>query len=248
MNERYDASRVIAVILIGGSGYRFGGSTLKQFVQVMGKDMFVYTADAFQQHARIDEIVLVCPKGWREYVTNQCDKFRLFKVRHIVEGGCTRQESGYNAVKFLKPLYKDNPVVIEHDGDRVLIDECVISRCIESCCQHGNAWACMNSSDYIVEGTPDRIIGNLRTGVKRQTLRTHSPCAFRLDDLYAIYKHCEDNGIDDMCIPCDIALDMGIVVHPVASTTQNGLKLVTQEDFEIIKLVLEHRHKVDAKE
>lgn len=231
---------IIAIILIGGSGERFGAEIPKQFTKVLGKDMFIYTTEVFQNNIHVDEIAVVYPHGWQKYVTGQCEKFKLTKVKYIIEGGKTRQDSGYNAVKYLVNLGYNNPLILEHDGDRILVDNNIINKCIECCRKNGNALACINSSDYIIEGTPANIVGNIKTKVKRHTLRTHTPCTFYLNDLYKIYEFCKDNNINNMSMPCDIALDMGKKVYPVNSTTKNGIKLVTQEDFEIIKLIIEN--------
>lgn len=232
---------IIAVILIGGSGKRFGSSLPKQFTRVNGKDMFVFATEEFQKNKLVDNILIVYPKGWRNYVTQQCEAFHLSKVIHLVEGGDTRQASGYNAVKYLIQQGYDNPMILEHDGDRVLIDQRIIDNCIACCRKNGNAWPGIMSTDYVVEGSLQAIEGNLKTKIKRNTLRTHTPCAFYLNDLYKIHQYAEKNCITDMCTACDTALDMGMTIYPVPSTTQNGIKLVTQEDFEIIKLILANR-------
>ena len=139
---------VIAVILIGGSGVRFGSETPKQFLQIEGKDIFVYTTEVFQNHPWVDSILLVYPKGWRE---------------HVAES-----------------------------------DSGVISDCIACCRENGNAWPGVMSTDYVVEGSLRGIVGNLRTAVKRDTLRTHTPCVFYLQDLLRIHQYAEDNDIDNI--------------------------------------------------
>ena len=189
---------VIAVILIGGSGVRFGSETPKQFLQIEGKDIFVYTTEVFQNHPWVDSILLVYPKGWREHVAESCQRHGLTKVEHLVEGGSTRQESSCNAVKYISLQGYGNPMILEHDGDRVLVDSGVISDCIACCRENGNAWPGVMSTDYVVEGSLRGIVGNLRTAVKRDTLRTHTPCVFYLQDLLRIHQYAEDNDIDNI--------------------------------------------------
>lgn len=46
---------IIAVILIGGSGHRFGGDIPKQFAKICGKDVFIHTAEVFQKNGAVDE-------------------------------------------------------------------------------------------------------------------------------------------------------------------------------------------------
>lgn len=52
-----------AIILAGGVGSRFGADRPKQFVEVLGKPILVYTIEIFQNHPEIDAIEVVCVKS-----------------------------------------------------------------------------------------------------------------------------------------------------------------------------------------
>ena len=49
----------IAMILAGGSGTRLGADRPKQFVEILGKPVLVYTIEIFQTHAEVDAIEIV---------------------------------------------------------------------------------------------------------------------------------------------------------------------------------------------
>ena len=50
-----------ALIFAGGSGTRMNSrSKPKQFLQLYGKEIIIYTLENFQNHKEIDNIVVVC--------------------------------------------------------------------------------------------------------------------------------------------------------------------------------------------
>ena len=48
----------IAVVFAGGSGVRMGSGIPKQFLEINGKPIIVYTLQLFQYHDKIDKIYL----------------------------------------------------------------------------------------------------------------------------------------------------------------------------------------------
>ena len=87
----------IAVIFAGGVGQRMhSGSTPKQFLELHGKPILVYTLEHFQRNPRIDGIILVSVEGWIDYCRELLQKFRLTKVSAIVPGGSNGYESAFH--------------------------------------------------------------------------------------------------------------------------------------------------------
>ena len=52
-------NKVIGVILMGGSGVRFGSTLPKQYVLVRGEELFLHVAKAFDDNPVVDEVVFV---------------------------------------------------------------------------------------------------------------------------------------------------------------------------------------------
>lgn len=78
----------IAVIFAGGTGQRMNtASKPKQFLELHGKPILVYTIEHFQRHPLIDGIVLVCLKDWVDYARALVEKWQLSKVDEIIFGG-----------------------------------------------------------------------------------------------------------------------------------------------------------------
>ena len=55
----------IAVIFAGGVGARMNTvSRPKQFLELNGKPIIIYTLELFDNHVDIDAIIVVCVEGW----------------------------------------------------------------------------------------------------------------------------------------------------------------------------------------
>ena len=88
----------IALIIAGGSGERMKQDIPKQFLTVMEKPVIVYTLEAFQKHAEIDCIAVVCINGWEQILWAYAKQFNITKLKYVVPGGDCGQASIRNGV------------------------------------------------------------------------------------------------------------------------------------------------------
>lgn len=78
----------IAIIFAGGSGSRMKTvSKPKQFLELNGKPVIIYTLELFDNHPEIDGIVVVCIEPWISFLMKQLKKFEISKVGAVVPGG-----------------------------------------------------------------------------------------------------------------------------------------------------------------
>ena len=119
----------VALIVFAGKGTRINSSIPKQFIKINGKDLVVYTIEKFENSRYIDEIILVTHKDYVDYVKDLVLYYRLNKVRYIIQGGETRQESVKKGLE--KSRYSDDDIILIHDGDRPLVDDNIIKNNID---------------------------------------------------------------------------------------------------------------------
>ena len=130
----------IAVIFAGGTGQRMNSKTIpKQFLELYGKPILVYTLEVFENHPEIDGIVLVVLESWRDYSEGLISKYKLSKVKAVVAGGDSAFLSQRKGLEKVKELYGEDAVVLIHDGVRPLVDNSTISKNIESVMKRGTA-------------------------------------------------------------------------------------------------------------
>lgn len=131
----------IAVIFAGGTGQRMNtASKPKQFLELHGKPIIIYTLEYFQKHSQIDDIIVVCLSSWIDYCKDLLYKYHITKVLKVVPGGNSGQESIFNGLEAAHQISNDkNTVVLIHDGVRPLINEKLITDCIDMVKNEGNA-------------------------------------------------------------------------------------------------------------
>ena len=79
--------KTIAIIIAGGVGKRVGADIPKQFIEIEGKPILIYTLEAFDKYDAIDEIEVVCIESWIDELKKMISFYNLKKIKYIVPGG-----------------------------------------------------------------------------------------------------------------------------------------------------------------
>ena len=183
----------VALIIAGGIGSRMHQEIPKQFINVYDKPVLVYTMEAFQRHPMIDAIEVVCLDGWHDILWAYAKQYGITKLKWVVSGGKTGQESIRNGVYFLEDKCSPEDIVIVHDGIRPLVDDTVLSDVIIKCEQYGNAVTAMPYNEQIF--VADDEISTVKY-IPRETLRRVStPQAYRYDLLDEKYHEAFEKKI-----------------------------------------------------
>ena len=224
----------IALIIAGGRGSRMGQSIPKQFISVYDKPVLIYTLESFQRHPQIDAIELVCIDGWQEAVWAYAKQYNITKLKWIVDGGATGQESIRNGVYNLEGKCAPDDIVIVHDGIRPLVDETVVADIISKCKKYGNAVTSMpyNEQIFVID---DEI--STTKYIPRETLRRVStPQAYNFQLLDEKYHEAfeKEIGIYGSSYTNTMMVELGVRLYFAAGSDKN-IKLTTQDDLELFK-------------
>lgn len=226
-----------AIIIAGGSGHRMGQSIPKQFINVYDKPVIIYTLEAFQRHPQVDAIEVVCIEGWQEMLWSYAAQFDIDKMKWIVPGGNSAQESIRNGVFGLRDICQPEDVVIVHDGIRPLIDEEVLSDVILKCRQFGNGVTSMPYNEQIFIKQDEYTT---RQYIPRDTLkRVSTPQAYRFEKLIWAYETAfrENIGIGTATYVNTLMVELGETLYFAAGSDKN-IKLTTKDDLELFKSYL----------
>ena len=109
---------IAALLTAAGSGSRMGQDIPKQFMHVENKPLIIHTMEAFQRHPSIDAIIVVTLPAWTEVLNAYANKPGITKLRWVVPGGATGQESIRNGLMALKEELSPDDIVMVHDGNR----------------------------------------------------------------------------------------------------------------------------------
>ena len=229
----------IAVIIAGGSGNRMGQDIPKQFINVYDKPILIYTLESFQQHKEIDAIEVVCIDGWHDIVSAYARQFNIDKVKWIVSGGESAQESIRNGVYNLEDKANNDDIIIIHDGIRPLIAQEVLTDVISKAKQYGNDVTSMpyNEQIFVIDEDNKNMT---KKYIPRETLRRVStPQAYKFDLLDAKYHEAFEKkiGIYGSSYTNTMMVELGVPLHFALGSDKN-LKLTTKDDLEIFKAYL----------
>ena len=129
----------IALIIAGGTGHRMKQDIPKQFLNVFDKPVIIYTLEGFQRHPEIDAIEVVCLDGWDAVLWAYAKQFQIDKLRWVIPGGETAQESIRNGIFALRDVCAPDDILVIHDGIRPMVEDYVLSDVLLKCRQYGNA-------------------------------------------------------------------------------------------------------------
>ena len=185
----------ICIVIAGGSGHRMGQEIPKQFISVCDKPIIVYTLEAFQKHPQIDMIGVVCIEGWIDVVKAYSNQYGISKLKWVISGGSTGQESISNGVYKLEGICRDDDIVIIHDSIRPIVTEEVISDVIRVANERGSG---ITSTPYNEQVFIVNELDNNKSEkfVNRDKIRrVATPQAYRFDMLDRAYHKAFENDI-----------------------------------------------------
>lgn len=229
----------IAIIIAGGSGSRMGQDIPKQFINVYDKPILIYTLESFQKHPQIDAIEVVCIEGWHEVLWAYAKQFGIDKLKWVVSGGRTGQESIRNGVFNLEGKVNEMDNIVIHDGIRPLVEPSVLTDVISKCSKYGNAVTSMpyNEQIFVIDEDDETIT---RRFIPRETLRRVStPQAYKFKLLDEKYHEAYEKeiGIYGSHYTNTMMVELGVVLHFAAGSDKN-IKLTTKDDLELFKAYL----------
>lgn len=230
----------IAIIFAGGTGQRMNTRTVpKQFLELHGKPIIVYTIEQFQRHPMIDGIVVVMLESRIGHFNDLARRYGLDKVAAVVPGGDSGQASIYNGLKKASELFSADSTILIHDGVRPLIDEKTITSAIECVKKYGSA---ITVSPAIETITLEDGAGKVGQIIERSKCKlAKAPQCFVLGDILAAHERAIAEGKSDFIDSASLMQYYSHDLYTIEGSPEN-IKITTPYDFYIFRAI------VDAKE
>ena len=231
----------IGVIFAGGVGKRMNSRVKpKQFINVYGKPIIIHTLELFDNHEEIDAIAVACLEDWIPYLEELLEKFNIKKVKKIVPGGASGQESIYNGLKAAEKIAGgEKSIVLIHDGVRPLIHAKTISDNIASVQEHGSAITSVTVKETVLVVSKDNSIDSVP---KREDTRlARAPQSFYLDEIIGAHRKAIAENKLDFIDSCSMMQYYGKKLYLIEGPQEN-IKITTPDDFYTMRALL------DAKE
>ncbi|MBL4624999.1 MAG: 2-C-methyl-D-erythritol 4-phosphate cytidylyltransferase [Flavobacteriales bacterium] len=206
-----------------------GSITPKQFIELNGKPILMYSILAFFDFDTSIETIIVLPENQLSKWERLC-KQHSFQIPHrVVEGG---SERFYSVKNGLDSISEEGLVAI-HDGVRPLVNSNTIARCFEGAESEGNAVPVVG-----VYETIRKVEGNTSYTVSRNDYKlVQTPQCFKVDLIKAAFEQeYEPNFTDD----ASVAEANGVSIHLVEGNREN-IKITTPSDLLVAEAFLAHR-------
>lgn len=225
----------VALLTAAGSGTRMHQDIPKQFIHVDNKPVIIYTMEAFQNHPSIDAILVVTLESWSAVLWAYAKQFNITKLRWVVPGGATGQESIRHGLDVLKQELSDDDVVLVHDGNRPMISSEIISDSLATFARCGSAVAVIPCTEVVFES--DDGHSSCVSTQRERLFRTQTPHTYRLGDLYGAHLEAEKRGISNTAASCMLMKELGKMTY-FSKGSEENLKITTLDDLKIFKALL----------
>lgn len=224
--------KTVAIIPAGGKGLRIGitdksNAVPKQYLKIWGKELIIYTLQTFQKNKLVDKIIVAAEPEYFDLLVRLVKKYKLTKLKLIVEGGVSRQDSVYNAL--LSSGAEPNDLIVVHDAARALLPDDILTNAINTAMKKGNALVCIKAKDTLIKGkrTVEEYLN------RDEVYYVQTPQIFKYKDLLsAMNKAYKEKfiGTDESILVKRMRKKVNIVDGSIFN-----FKVTTGEDVELIK-------------
>lgn len=230
----------IAVIFAGGVGRRFKNSDVpKQFVEVFGAPIIIHTLRIFDNHPEIDKIYISILPSHKEYMQRLIKEYGIQKVKGIVNGGETGQDSIYNGLMLAANENPLDSLVLIHDGVRPIVSSDTISNNIKLARVCGNAITCTPCTETILvskNGTTPDIIP-----YRSETYSAQAPQTFVLGEIINVHNivRKQKTRYEDLVDSCTLYKKLGKETFMVYGNFGN-IKVTNPMDIYVLEALLKY--------
>ncbi|QQY79124.1 2-C-methyl-D-erythritol 4-phosphate cytidylyltransferase [Keratinibaculum paraultunense] len=226
----------IGIILAGGIGSRMGiVDKPKQFIDIYGKPIIVYTLETFDNHPEIDYIGVVCLDEWMDDLKILLRKYEINKVKWLIKGGMSRQESVYNAIIAISKDVNDDDILVIHDSVRPLVSHKIISNNISSAKQFGATDTVIPSTDTIIKSLDGLQIHEVPN--RSELYIGQTPQSFKFELIKRAHETAIESNKLNSTDDCQLVLDLGEKVKLVMGDKLN-FKITSFDDLLLLKAII----------
>ena len=223
------------LLMMGGSGTRFGASIPKQYIKVNDRPIFSYILEGYNKLPDVNKIIIVSHADWVDYVEEIAEEIGADKLYKVVTGGDTRSESVKNGLICASEYSKDDDVIRIHDATHPYVDKKGTKEVIQAVKEFGGATLASFNYDTVYKMDDDHILTNIEP--RFNIVAGASPEAFTFRKIYDIYMNSSKEELESMTSAGAIALHYGITMKVIKANVIN-LKITYADDMELfVKLI-----------
>lgn len=224
-----------ALIFASGLGSRMRTTVgPKQFLEVEGKPILIYTLERFASHEKIDGIYVVVRKSKEALTRGLIEKFGVGKVALVVaiedEEALSAHASILTGIMEMKREgVNDDDIVLIHDGVRPIVDRLTINHCIAATKKYGNAITSIPAHETIAYKQDEDTIGEVTK--RDDMIILQAPQAFQFKTAFDVnIKAIEDDIVGTVVDQAELNRHYGNKLHFIEGLRGN-VKITVPLDF-----------------
>ena len=235
-------SRVAAILPAAGLGTRMGADTPKQFLELDGMPLVIYTLRRLAACAAITDFFISTRADDIVFLQDKVGKSGLGRPARVIHGGDTRQQSVANAMAQVDPATE---IVLVHDAVRPFVTAEQVERVIAEARGRGAAILGIPAIDTVKEvkraSLPEDVALISATIPRERIVLAQTPQAFSYALLRDAFKKAQQ---DDVTASDEAALveRMGHDVFVVLGSERN-LKITRPADMDLARFYLEQERR-----
>ncbi len=231
-------SRIAAILPAAGLGTRMGAETPKQFLELDGLPLVIFTLRRLAACAAITDFLIATLAEEVATLERAVAQQRIGRPVRVVRGGGTRQESVGNA---LVEVPADTEIVLVHDAVRPFVTREQVERVIAEARTRRAAILGIPAMDTVKEvkraSLPEDMALITGTIPRERIVLAQTPQAFSAKLLREAFERARQDGVT-ASDEAGLVERLGHDVHVVLGSERN-IKITHPADMELARFYLE---------
>jgi 2-C-methyl-D-erythritol 4-phosphate cytidylyltransferase len=231
-------NRITAILPAAGLGTRMGAETPKQFLELGGEPLVIFTLRRLAACSAITDFILATRAEELSFLEDRVARARIGRPARVVHGGETRQQSVGNA---LAQVAAETEIVMVHDAVRPFVTVEQLDRLIAEARERGSVILGIPAIDTVKEvkrsSLPEDVARITGTIPRERIVLAQTPQAFRYGILREAFARAEADGVtasDEASLVERLGQDVYVVLG-----SERNLKITRPADMDLARFYLE---------
>jgi 2-C-methyl-D-erythritol 4-phosphate cytidylyltransferase len=227
----------LTIILAGGSGARLNKETPKQFLELAGRPIISYTIEKFETHPAVDHIFIVTNAEYLEQTVTLIEKNGFKKVKKVLKGGATRQESSYRGLMAGTEEYEN---VLIHDAVRPFITRDIIAELILKLSCFAAVVPGIPSADTIIKIDKEQLVEDIPD--RNFLRRVQTPQAFKFSLIKKAHQLALTSNTQNAGDDCSLILKFKTADICFIPGSRENIKITYPQDLILAEEIIKKRN------
>ena len=215
-------------MLAAGNGVRFNSKVSKPLVNINSKPLIIYSLQTLSKHPLVKSIILAVNAKNAQGIKKALKRYRIGKIKKIVQGGLRRQDSVSNAIK---ESDKNTDLILIHDCARPFIDRNTVTSVVRKAQNSGAAIVGVPAKATIKKVSQNLTVKE--TLERRALWEIQTPQVFKKELIMRAYKKFGRKDVtDDSMLVEKLGKRVSVVLG-----SYNNIKITTPEDLELARWI-----------